>query len=105
MLNTIGNFFGRKPAPKSGPLIVESCTLTSALQKDRNRGPSFSKVFRWRLPDGLTDPPTSVEVVGTFTQWQKVPLVRDSARGSCCCCATRSVSKSSPNNFASRTKL
>jgi len=37
----------------------------------------FSKVFRWRLPDGCTEEPTSVEIVGSFTHWQKVPLTRD----------------------------
>jgi len=39
---------------------------------------SYSKVFRWRLPDGQTHAPGSVELVGSFTQWQKVPLKRDS---------------------------
>jgi hypothetical protein len=34
-------------------------------------------VFRWRLPDGQTHDPQTVEVAGSFTHWQKVPLVRD----------------------------
>jgi hypothetical protein len=38
----------------------------------------FSKVFRWRLPDGQTTEPKTVEVVGSFSHWQKVPLIRDS---------------------------
>jgi hypothetical protein len=41
-----------------------------------DRKPSYSKVFRWRLPEGHTPEPASVEVVGTFTNWQKVPLLR-----------------------------
>lgn len=46
------------------------------------RGPSdnkqvFSKVFRWRLPDGQTAEPVKVEIVGSFTHWQKVELHRD----------------------------
>ena len=40
---------------------------------------TFSKVFRWHLPDGETKSPESVEVVGSFTHWQKVPLIHDSA--------------------------
>ena len=40
--------------------------------------PAYAKVFRWRLPDGVTREPTTVEVVGSFTRWQKVPLHRDS---------------------------
>ena len=39
---------------------------------------TFSKVFRWRLPDGHTQAPTSVEIAGSFNNWQKVPLARDS---------------------------
>ena len=42
------------------------------------RGLTFSKVFRWRLPDGQTAAPASVEIAGSFTHWQKVPLTRDS---------------------------
>lgn len=39
--------------------------------------PTFSKVFRWRLPDGHTTEPQTVEIVGSFTHWQRVPLTRD----------------------------
>jgi hypothetical protein len=39
----------------------------------------YSKVFRWRLPDGQTQEPASVEVVGSFNHWQKVPLTRAGA--------------------------
>jgi len=42
-----------------------------------NRKPTYSKVFRWSLPDGETAEPTSVEVVGSFTDWQRVPLLKD----------------------------
>jgi hypothetical protein len=36
-------------------------------------------VFRWRLPDGQMQAPSTVEVVGTFTRWERTPLQRDSA--------------------------
>lgn len=39
---------------------------------------SFTKIFRWRLPDGHTEAPATVEVAGSFTHWQKVPMTRDS---------------------------
>lgn len=35
-------------------------------------------MFRWRLPDGQTQEPATVEIVGSFTHWQRVPLMRDS---------------------------
>jgi hypothetical protein len=40
--------------------------------------PAYTRVFRWRLPDGQTQVPATVEIVGSFTHWQKVPLKRDS---------------------------
>ena len=33
------------------------------------------------MPDGQTQEPAKVEVVGTFTNWQKVPLMHDKVRG------------------------
>jgi hypothetical protein len=38
----------------------------------------FTKVFRWPVPADQTPPPTTVEVVGTFSGWRKVPLIFDS---------------------------
>lgn len=50
----------------------------SALPKKNSpdRGQTFSKVFCWHLPDGQTRAPASVEIVGSFTRWEKVPLTR-----------------------------
>ena len=78
MFQRFGNLFGRRPAPKSGPLIPEPPSGAQTGQHDNSeRRQTFSKVFRWRLPDGQTHDPQTVEVVGSFTHWQKVPLVRD----------------------------
>jgi hypothetical protein len=70
--------FGKKPPQKGGPMGWEP---RSPLTQNRNqdRSPSYSKAFRWRLPDGQTEPPQAVEIVGSFTRWQKVPLMRDGA--------------------------
>jgi hypothetical protein len=76
MFQRIGNIFGRKPAPKSGPLMPEPPS-GPAQNDSQERRQTFSKVFRWRLPDGQTHDPATVEVVGSFTRWQKVALVRD----------------------------
>jgi len=77
MIRRISNLFGRKPSTKGGPLIPEPRN-TAAPQNDASeRRQIFSKVFRWRLPDGHTHDPGTVEVAGSFTHWQKVPLVRD----------------------------
>jgi hypothetical protein len=42
---------------------------------------TFTKIFRWRLPDGETQEPATVEIAGTFTNWEKVPLIHDKVRG------------------------
>lgn len=48
-----------------------------AQRQSHDRSPTFSKIFRWRLPDGQTSAPATVEIVGSFTHWQRVPLMRD----------------------------
>ena len=80
MFETFGNLFGRKPAGKGGPLIPEpSSAMAPQRREPAERKQTFSKVFRWRLPDGQTHPPTTVEVAGSFTHWHKVALMHDSA--------------------------
>jgi len=79
MLQTFSNMFGRRSATKSGPVIPEPFSNVSPMRRDSgSRGLTFSKVFRWRLPDGQMAEPKTVEVVGSFTHWQKVALIRDS---------------------------
>lgn len=85
MSQTFGNFFLRKPVPANGhaahrpagsPAQNHSGTPghSPAPGHAPERRALFTKTFRWRLPDGQTVEPTSVEIVGTFTNWQKVPL-------------------------------
>lgn len=82
MFQAASNLFNRAPQSRSGPLIPESATAFSP-QSAIPRGPtnqgksSYTKIFRWRLPDGHNETPQTVEVVGTFTHWQKVALQRD----------------------------
>jgi hypothetical protein len=40
---------------------------------------TFNKVFRWEPVNPQDAPPASVAVIGTFTQWQPVPLKKDRA--------------------------
>jgi hypothetical protein len=81
MLELVSDFFGPKAPRKGDPLVSKSFPSSSALRKKiPGREQVFSKIFRWRRPDGHTREPVSVEVAGSFTNWQKVPLTRDSAR-------------------------
>jgi len=72
-----GNFFGKKP-PQKGPVAVRETSSAQFRARDnREERAAFSKVFRWRLPEGQTEAPQLVEVVGSFTRWQRIALHRD----------------------------
>src|SRR5439155_24623005 len=78
MFQRLGSFFGDKPPQRGAPLIPEAPSSVSPLQRAPvDRRPTYSKIFRWRMPDGQTAAPKTVEVAGSFNHWQKVPLVRD----------------------------
>lgn len=82
MSEAFGNLFNRKPPQKGGPIAPEPASTASPFQKTASeRKPAYSKVFRWHLADGHTQAPASVEVAGTFSHWEKVPLFHDSAVG------------------------
>lgn len=63
----------RHPA-KATPLVPEQPSQSYGRQ-DGAPQQVFSKVFRYRLPDSEMKDPTRVEVVGSFTQWKRVPLL------------------------------
>lgn len=67
----------RKTPPKGGPLIREPAGRPPGSGGPQSNGLTFSKVFRWRLPDGQTAEPARVEIVGSFTHWKPVELTRD----------------------------
>jgi hypothetical protein len=78
------SLFARKAPQKGGPMTWEPThrppvSHNHSQNHSQERSQSFAKVFRWRLPDGRTEPPQTVEIVGSFTNWQKVSLTRDSA--------------------------
>lgn len=80
MYQAVSNLFNR-PQIKSGPVFAESgasYTPRPAVSRGPGAsGPTYTKIFRWRLPDGQTEAPQTVEVIGSFTRWQKVALQRD----------------------------
>lgn len=45
------------------------------------RQAAFAKIFRWQSPDPAAPLPVQVEIAGSFTGWQKVPLKYDRASG------------------------
>jgi hypothetical protein len=82
MVQNFGNAFLHKPPHKGGAGISRIPTGAKGPgQHPAERKLTFTKIVRWRLPDGQTQEPATVEVVGTFTNWQKMPLMHDKVRG------------------------
>ena len=83
MFSRIGNFLGRKTAQKNGPVFAEPPSKAPVIRRNSEaRVLTFSKIFRWRLPDGQTKEPNTVEIVGSFTHWKRVTLHRDGKQDS-----------------------
>ena len=82
MSQNFGNAFLKKPSIKAGPVAPKlPASRTAPAHKPAERRQTYSKIFRWQLPEGQTQEPATVEVAGTFTNWEKVPLVRDGVMG------------------------
>ena len=81
MIDSISKFFVSKAAPVSEPVIPQTIRRASPAKSETSlRKQTFSKVFRWRLPDGQAQPPNLVEVAGSFNRWQRIPLTRENAQ-------------------------
>jgi hypothetical protein len=78
MFGSINRLFGTKPVHDSTTAYADVVPEVAASGRS---GPQntvlYSKVFRWRLPDGMVEQPGSVEVVGSFNHWQAVAMKRD----------------------------
>ena len=42
-----------------------------------SRGTGFSKIFRWQPSDLRAPLPDSVQIIGSFTEWQAMAMTRD----------------------------
>jgi hypothetical protein len=77
MTQNFGNAFLKKPSHKHEPVLPEPVVRPALGGKAHTAPkPAYAKIFRWRLPEGRTQEPATVEIIGTFTNWQKVPLTR-----------------------------
>jgi len=81
MSQNFGNAFLKKPPHKDGAAVPKLPSAppvrVAAAPNPLSPRQTYSKVFRWRLSAGQIQSPATVEVVGTFTNWQKVPMIRD----------------------------
>jgi hypothetical protein len=75
MSQTFGNHFAPKPLLKTAPVFAEPQRRVVNAISTPTEKPTYAKVFRWQLPEGQMMPST-VELVGSFTQWQRVPMIQ-----------------------------
>ncbi len=82
MLSSINKLFARRPAPSVASLMPETATQSTLSRGGRSQPAqqTYSKVFRWKAAEGQEV--DSVEVVGSFTNWMKVPLKHDKTTNS-----------------------
>ena len=79
MIDTSTNFIENKNKPRTKPPVARFVpTLPHHPEADKHeQRTGFTKVFRWLVPPDQTRQPTTVEVVGSFNGWRKLPLIYD----------------------------
>jgi hypothetical protein len=92
MINAITSFISKKvkkepnsPETTAPAAAIPAADVPTTIQPrpqpakhpDGRKAPTYSKAFRWRVPNGHPHPPATVEVVGSFNGWQKAPLAYD----------------------------
>lgn len=65
---------GAKPAVKTNGASVVAASM---IKRNGDRKATYSKVFRYNPAAAHEKQPAQVEVVGSFTNWQPIPLARN----------------------------
>ena len=77
MIESVIHLFGAKKQAKPAAVRIAPNSLPRPEAQPHGHQFAFSKVFRWPVPPGQTPQPTTVEVVGSFSGWRKIPLSYD----------------------------
>jgi hypothetical protein len=78
MFNTFDNFAGGGARPSGSSAVLDSeGERTNRRENPPAHGPTFSKIFRWQPSDLRAPIPASVELAGSFTNWQVETMKRD----------------------------
>jgi hypothetical protein len=78
MIDGISSYLEWKGRTKTGTPQPGGASSQLASEA-RDHRPGFSKVFRWPVSPEQMPQPTTVEVVGSFTDWRRIPLAYDNA--------------------------
>lgn len=79
MIDGITNYIENNRRPMTRPAGPRSASaLPHRSESEMRKGQAgFTRVFRWPVPAGQTTQPTTVELVGSFSGWRKLPLTYD----------------------------
>lgn len=79
MFQSFGNLLGGRSPQKSSALPLNHKVNPPMASRGAagDRKPTYPKVFRWKPEAGQTELPSTVEIVGSFTDWRRVPLQHD----------------------------
>ena len=79
MIDAITNFIENKSRTKTKTSEARTTPTVRAFPQvgKGEQRIGFTKVFRWPVPADQTPQPTTVEVIGSFSGWRKVPLSYD----------------------------
>ena len=79
MLESITQFLASKSKKKPATQMTRlaPCPSRQPPPEARSQRFGFTKVFRWPVPADQTPKPIAVEVVGSFSEWRKIPLSYD----------------------------
>ncbi len=82
MFQTLGNLIRKKTPPKGSGMMRDARSGGGQARSPHDANKQvFSKVFRWKLPDGVTEEPKLVQIVGSFSHWQPVEMQKDGKQG------------------------
>jgi len=79
MIDAITSFIESKRRIRTRTSAVRITPTVPAFPEagKREQRTGYTKVFRWPVPSDQTPQPTTVEVVGSFSGWRKLPLIYD----------------------------
>ncbi|HEY5909506.1 MAG TPA: hypothetical protein VJA21_02760 [Verrucomicrobiae bacterium] len=79
MIDSITNYIENNHRPRTSPAALRFAPALPHLSESETRKgqAGFTRIFRWPVPAGQTAQPTTVEVVGSFSGWRKLPLSYD----------------------------
>ncbi len=76
MIDAVTSLF-KQPPQKQITRPEAGIRLKTRPRFDTGQSSGYTKVFHWPVPAGQTSQPKTVEIVGSFSGWRRIPLSYD----------------------------